>query len=247
MIAEDESSAPGEKFWRTLGWKPDIGQTEQLLELQRQLSYWNTQVNLSRLVDGPDFWIAQVFDSLWPLRRELNNATRLRYCIDVGTGGGLPGLVVAIALPGAQLTLVESLRRKTSAITKIVQALSLSKRVQTRTERVELTGRNPDHRSTYDLAMARAVAAAPIVAEYLVPLLRPSGEAILFCGHWTKDNAKELMAALVPLQAHLCLTEKQYLPNGRGLRHQIRLRPSRPCPANFPRRIGAAVKKPLGH
>ena len=242
----EDFGAPGEKLWRGLGWQPSTHQIWQLLELQQQLKYWNTQVNLSRLVDGTDFWVTQVFDSLWPLRRELESATCLRYCIDVGTGGGLPGLIAAIALPGAQLTLVESVGRKTAAITEIIRSLGLLERVQIRTERVERTGRDPGHRNSYDLAMARAVAAAPVVAEYLIPLLRLSGEAILFLGHWSETDARKLADAITPLQARLCLTERQYLPAGCGLRHQIRLRPLQPCPVGFPRAVGRAVKQPLG-
>ena len=62
------------------------------------------------------FWITQVFDSLWPLENELSTPDLPRRCIDVGTGGGFPGIAVAIALPGSTLTLVDSVGRKTAAV-----------------------------------------------------------------------------------------------------------------------------------
>ena len=68
-------------------------------------------------MEGEDYWISQIFDSLWPLQSWLSKGEPLKV-IDVGTGGGFPGLAIAIALPQAQLTLVDSVGRK-------VQALSL--------------------------------------------------------------------------------------------------------------------------
>jgi len=109
-------ATPGPELWRLLGWTPDPQQLQQLIDLQRLLQDWNSRVNLTRLVQGEDFWIAQVLDSLWPLSPELAKPETPRRCIDVGTGGGFPGLAVAIALPGAHLTLVDSVGRKTAAV-----------------------------------------------------------------------------------------------------------------------------------
>ena len=144
----------GTVLWQELGWQPSSCQEQLLLDLQDQLRQWNGRVNLTRLVEDDDFWIAQVFDSLWPLRQRLNEQAQapLR-CIDVGTGGGFPGLAVAIALPQAQLTLVDSVGRKTQAVQAMAAALGLADRVQLRCERVELTGR---HGQCRRLACGRA-------------------------------------------------------------------------------------------
>ena len=56
----------GTVLWQELGWQPSPGQEQLLLDLQDQLRQWNGRVNLTRLVEDDDFWIAQVFDSLWP-------------------------------------------------------------------------------------------------------------------------------------------------------------------------------------
>ena len=83
-------ATPGPELWRLLGWTPDPQQLQQLIDLQRLLEDWNGRVNLTRLVQGEDFWIAQVLDSLWPLLPELEKPETPRRCIDVGTGGGFP-------------------------------------------------------------------------------------------------------------------------------------------------------------
>ena len=53
-------------LWQELGWQPSSDQERSLADLQLQLRQWNSKLNLTRLVEDDDFWIAQVFDSLWP-------------------------------------------------------------------------------------------------------------------------------------------------------------------------------------
>ena len=65
------AATPDTALWQELGWQPNADQLAQLQQLQEELRSWNSRVNLTRLVEGDDFWIAQVFDSLWPLRQQL--------------------------------------------------------------------------------------------------------------------------------------------------------------------------------
>ena len=239
-------SIPGPDLWAALGWTPSEGQLQQFEALQQQLLHWNARVNLTRLLEREDFWVSQIFDSLWPLKDELQNPTTPRRCIDVGTGGGFPGLAVAIALPGAELTLVDSVGRKTAAVLAMANTIGISDRVRVRTERVELTGRDKTCRGQFDLAMARAVAAAPVVAEYLVPLLQPEGEALLYRGRWGANDQRDLEQALVPLKATIRHQEGRELPAGKGMRQQLRLKPTAPCPKAYPRAVGLPSKLPLG-
>ena len=179
MPEANSFSDAGPDLWHCLGWQPNDTQLSQLKELQSLLRHWNSRVNLTRLVENEEFWIAQVFDSLWPLEHELRAPDLPRRCIDVGTGGGFPGLAVAIALPATTLTLVDSVGRKTAAVESMANSLGLGARVDVRTERIEITGQERSCRGRFDLAMARAVATPPVVAEYLVPLLAHQGQALL--------------------------------------------------------------------
>ena len=237
---------PGPELWKLLGWSPDAGQLRQFIVLQQLLEDWNSRVNLTRLVEGEDFWIAQVFDSLWPLLPELMSPDTARRCIDVGTGGGFPGLAVAIALPGAELTLVDSVGRKTAAVAAMAKSLGFGDRVLVRTERVERTGHEQSCRGTFDLAMARAVGAAPVVSEYLVPLLRRSGEGLLYRGRWHDTDDMELQSALKLLKARSLRVQRMELPSDRGARTLIRIGPEAATPRAYPRATGMPSKMPLG-
>ena len=245
-LPRNEEPDPG--LWRTLGWTPQPNQLAALMALQEQLRQWNSRVNLSRLLEGDDYWIGQVFDSLWPLRSLLGESTAATplELIDVGTGGGFPGLAAAIALPAARLTLVDSVGRKVEAVRAMAESLGLGARVHLRCERIERSGRSSDCRGRFDWALARAVASAPVVAEYLVPLLTPQGRAVLYRGQWIADDQSSLGRAARRLNATVEAVEGCELPAGRGVRHAIRLRPLGPCPPAYPRPVGVALKTPLG-
>jgi len=243
----DEASIPHEELWSALGWQPAPQQAALFQQLQDQLRHWNGRLNLTRLVEGDDYWVAQVFDSLWPLRALLQGDPEASpEVIDVGTGGGFPGLAVAIALPQARLTLVDSVGRKVEAVRAMAADLGLAPRVELRCERIERTGQGGSTRGRFDWALARAVARAPVVAEYLVPLLRPEGRALLYRGQWSPEDQADLERALVPLRARLEGVERLELPAERGMRHALLLRPTGPCPKAYPRAVGVPARQPLG-
>ena len=240
------ATAPEPAYWDALGWQPSQAQRDQLVALQGQLQSWNQKVNLTRLVDGDDFWVGQVFDSLWPLTGELQSPEQPLHWIDVGTGGGFPGLAIAIALPKARVTLLDSVGRKTAAVEAMANTLGLADRVRVRTERIENTGRDGTFRGSFDRAVARAVAAAPVVAEYLVPLLNTDGQALLYRGQWNDTDAVPFNKALRLLQARLVEVQHRQLPNDRGTRHLLRVQPNGPCPRSYPRAVGTPSREPLG-
>ena len=240
------ATAPEPAYWDALGWQPSQAQRDQLIALQGQLQSWNQKVNLTRLVDGDDFWLGQVFDSLWPLTGELQSPEQPLHWIDVGTGGGFPGLAIAIALPKARVTLLDSVGRKTAAVEAMANTLGLADRVRVRTERIETTGRDGAFRGSFDRAVARAVAAAPVVAEYLVPLLNTDGQALLYRGQWNDTDAVPFNKALRLLQARLVEVQHRQLPNDRGTRHLLRVQPNGPCPRSYPRAVGTPSREPLG-
>ena len=240
------ATAPEPAYWDALGWQPSQAQRDQLVALQGQLQSWNQKVNLTRLVDGDDFWVGQVFDSLWPLTGELQSPEQPLHWIDVGTGGGFPGLAIAIALPKARVTLLDSVGRKTAAVEAMANTLGLADRVRVRTERIETTGRDGAFRGSFDRAVARAVAAAPVVAEYLVPLLNTDGQALLYRGQWNDTDAVPFNKALRLLQARLVEVQHRQLPNDRGTRHLLRVQPTGSCPRSYPRAVGTPSREPLG-
>ena len=246
MSFNTNSRKPCSLFSDHMEWEPNSEQLEQFVHLQSLLKEWNHQVNLTRLTNGNDYWVSQILDSLWPLEKELINQTKQLNFIDIGSGCGLPGFAIAIALPNSKVTLVEAIGRKTSALSNICKELNLSSRIIIRNERAEVTGHQSKIRGNFDFAMARAVGSAPVVAEYLVPLLKENGEALIYKGKYLDSEIDSLSKALVFLKAEIKTIQQITLPEGKGERHLIRIIPNQNCPKMYPRKLGIPKKRPLG-
>tara|TARA_B100000965_G_scaffold92071_1_gene75017 strand:- start:594 stop:1340 length:747 start_codon:yes stop_codon:yes gene_type:complete len=234
-------------IWNKLKWEPTKKQLDQFTQLQELLREWNQRINLTRLVDGDDFWIAQVCDSLLPLHEELQYPNLSHKYIDIGSGCGFPGIAIAIAMPNSNITLLDSSNKKTIFLNEVSKEIGLSSRVTVLNERAELAGRDPIFRGNFDYAIARAVAPATVVAEYLVPFLNLRGQALIFKGNWSETEQKILKNALTELNAQIKQIHNFSLPNNRGIRNIIRINSIKKCPNQYPRSIGTPKKQPLGY
>ena len=233
--------------WNTLKWVPSEKQLAQFIQLQDLLKEWNKKTNLTRLIDGDNFWTAQVCDSLFPLHEELQNPELSHKYIDIGSGCGFPGIAIAIAMPNSNITLLDASRKKTTFLKEVSREIGLNSRITVVTERAETAARNPILRAAFDYAIARAVASANVVAEYLVPFLNSRGQALIFKGLWSESEQQLLKKALTELNAKIIGTDKFLLPNNRGIRNIIRINSINKCPNQYPRSVGKPKKQPLGY
>lgn len=143
--------------------------------------------------------------------------------VDVGSGGGAPGIPLAHALPEREVTLVEAERRKCVFLERWAPANA--RVVWGRAEEQEL--------DAYGVAVAKALAHPPTAAEWLLPLVRPGGVAIL----WVGPSADGPAIASV---AHRLAAELEPSPEGFAVLRKVGL-----TPPGFPRRVGVARKRPL--
>lgn len=154
----------------------EVSENENYLrQYVRLLSEANELARLTGPSDEDTLWNSHILDSASALPL-LENTGRV---IDVGTGGGLPGIVWAICRPGIEVTLLDSTNRKCAILSKIVSAMEL-KNVTVVCARSEDYAK--EHREKFHVVTARAVCAAGILAEYLAPLVRLKGKAIAFKG-----------------------------------------------------------------
>jgi 16S rRNA (guanine527-N7)-methyltransferase len=177
---------------------------------------------------------------------ELASARRVA---DVGAGAGFPGLALAVALPGAEVDLIESAGRKTAVIARLAQAARLSN-ARPVTARAEEWGATAaalgGGGEAYDVVTARAVAALPVLAEYAAPLLRIHGVLVAWKGTRSADeeSAGQVAADALGLSVEGVLRVEPF--EDARERHLHVYRKVAPTPARFPRRPGMAVKRPLG-
>ena len=149
--------------------------------------------------------------------------------VDVGSGGGSPGIPLASVRPNLEFALLESHRRKCDFLRKIAAEFENASVV---CERAEEHGAGQG-RDAYGTAVARALAAPPVAAEWCLPLVRPGGRAVLFVG--PSADLEAVARAAGELAAKV-----EESPSGFVL-----LRKTGPTPERFPRRPGMAKKRPL--
>jgi 16S rRNA (guanine527-N7)-methyltransferase len=170
-----------------------------------------------------------------------------RSLVDVGSGGGLPGVPIRIVEPGMRTTLVEATAKKARFLRRVVQSLSLGG-VEVENARVEEIARADAHRGVYDVATARAVARLSVVAEYCVPLLMVGGYMISMKGRLEDEEIIEGERAAERLGARFAqLIRVPRLPVlEKKERCLVILEKVEETPGEYPRKVGVPAKRPLG-
>ena len=203
----------------------------------------NTRLNLTRVMEPDAVARLHLLDSLSviPHLDRLGPSTAL----DLGSGGGVPGMVLALARPEMAWTLVDSVGKKCDAMRGFADALGLGS-VTVIAERAENLGRDPLHRERYDLVTARACAALPVLAEYALPLAAAGGTVLAWKGALTATDEEVVSGAA----ASTLLGGGAPVIHETGVRalgaHRLLLIPKeQPTPNRYPRRPGEPGRNPL--
>jgi len=237
---------------RQLGIRLDEAQLGQFQSYYDTLITWNQRVNLTSITDYGEVQTKHFLDSLsgiWALRHLetqpewLANVSALRV-VDVGSGAGCPGIPLKIAWPALQLTLLEATHKKAEFLQAVVRQLGLTQ-VEVVAARAEEAAHQPRHRQAYDLALARAVARLPTLAELTLPLVRVGGLVLAYKG---EDPGNELAAAeraITRLGGSVRQVLPVKVPGLMAARHLVILEKTSSTPDAYPRRPGLPAKRPL--
>lgn len=154
--------------------------------------------------------------------------------VDVGSGGGSPGLPLAAARPDLSVTLVEATGKKAAFLTRWAAEFD---NVSVRHARAEELAAS-EARDAFDSAVARALSAPAVALEWVLPLVRPGGVMVLY----TTSGERETVAGVAPLVGARL---SEMAPAGGSSRALCILEKIAPTPSRFPRRSGIARKRPL--
>ena len=225
-----------------VGLRLNRAQLVALAHYERELTAWNERFNLTAIRKTEDIHIKHFLDSFTCLLALRDNPPAR--VIDIGTGAGFPGIVLKIAMPSIQLTLVESVGKKADFCRHIVENLSLEN-VNVVQERAEVLGQSPEHREKYDLAVARAVAGMPILAEYLLPLVKVGGMMLAMKGESGPAESHAAERVIHILGGHLRQLLPVTLPGVAEERYLILVDKVAVTSTAYPRRVGLPAKRPL--
>lgn len=214
----------------------------QFLQYYELLKEWNQKVNLTAITEYSEVIKKHFVDSLTLIRAY--DVSQQISVIDVGTGGGFPGLALKIAFPWMKITLLDSLRKRVDFLDYVIADLNLEE-IETIHGRAEDYAKKMDYRENFDLAVSRAVAKLSVLSEYCLPFVRLGGCFVSYKSEKVSEEIQSAKRALSILGGHM---EKQIdfmLPNSDIYRNLVVIGKKNSTPGKYPRKAGMPGKEPL--
>lgn len=222
-------------------------QAEVLLRYLALLERKNEKINLTRITDSREGVYLHLLDSLFfvrtfaKLREEglLEGETRF---VDMGTGGGFPGVPFGVAT-GDSGVLLDSVAKKARAVEEMLEDLELSSAIKVEAKRTEEKAQEKPQ--AFNVALARALAPLEILVEYASPLLLTGGLLIASKAHPSQDELKAAEIAAPKAGMKHVSRETLELPENRGHREMFVFQKTCEPQIHLPRKMGTAQKRPL--
>ncbi len=208
----------------------------------RELIAWNRKTNLTALTNYEEVQLKHFLDSLTAAAAyDFNGSPRV---IDIGTGGGFPGIPLKIAFPGIRLTLLEATAKKTGFLRYVTDKLGLID-VEIVAGRAEEIAHTPQYRERYDVALSRAVALLPALVELALPFCAVGGLFIAWKKGDIKEELEQSPKAIDVMGGRL----KAVMPVNPELfddhRCLVIIEKTKSAPEQYPRRPGMPEKRPI--
>ena len=220
-----------------------LSQAKQLDRYGDLLLDWNQRMNLTAITQPEEVAVKHFLDSAL-LLQHCGQLPEWLSMIDVGTGAGFPGLVLAVLKPEWEITLLDSLQKRIAFLETVCQELFLSN-VRCIHSRAEDGGQNAALREQFEVATARAVANLPLLCEYCLPFVKVNGWFLPMKGTNPSEEGQRAEKAISLLGGKLEGVEEYTLSEG-SHRSLFRIRKVRQTPKQYPRNPGKIKKFPLG-
>jgi 16S rRNA (guanine527-N7)-methyltransferase len=233
-----------------LGIPLSAAQAAQFEAYYQALVQWNAKFNLTAITDYAEVQVKHFLDCLVALPviagevGEPLPPVKPLHLVDVGAGAGFPGIPLKIAAPRLKLTLIDGTGKKIAFLHEVVAQLGLQ-HVDVVQGRAEELGRNPSYRGQFDLVTARAVAPLNTLAEYLLPMTRRGGLAVVYKGAGAPQEFMEARRAIEQLGGETVRLAPVAVPFLDEQRFILLIKKVRPTPERYPRGQGLPRKKPL--
>ncbi len=207
----------------------------------RLLKEWNEKINLTAITDDEGIALKHFLDCLLVGRyADFKAGDKI---IDVGTGAGFPGLVIAAAYPETEVTLLDSTGKKLKAVADMAQAMGVTN-ARVIHMRAEEAGQKPEFREKYDYATARAVAELRVLLEYTLPFVKKGGTFLSLKGAAAIQEIDGAANSLKVLGGKIDGVNEFSLPGG-DKRAVINVKKISQIPPRYPRVSAQIAKKPL--
>lgn len=217
-------------------------QLSQFEQYYQELVAWNEKMNLTGITERDQVYMKHFYDSIsLAFYVNMNNITNIA---DIGSGAGFPGIPLKICFPHLKLTIVDSLNKRISFLQHVSDSIGL-KDVQLIHGRAEDIARKSEHRDSYDLVTARAVARLSLLNEFCLPFARKDGVFAAMKGNDPAEELAEAKFSLKELRGKVSRVEAFQLPVEESARHIVLIAKTAPTPVKYPRKAGIPAKTPL--
>ncbi|MCQ2545518.1 MAG: 16S rRNA (guanine(527)-N(7))-methyltransferase RsmG [Clostridia bacterium] len=215
---------------------------ELLLQYMNEILEWNKKVNLTAITDTDEFVQKHFIDSLLVIdSEEFNNSKTV---IDVGTGGGFPGVPLAVCFPEKNFLLMDSLAKRIRIVNEICGKLGI-KNVKAVHGRAEEMARQKDMRDSFDLCVSRAVANMSTLSEYCLPFVKKGGTFIAYKGPDCESEIEEANHAIHVLGGKVSRIENPKLSETDFEHKLVFVLKEKDTPKTYPRKAGKPGKEPI--
>ncbi len=216
---------------------------DKLISFYEMVVNKNKVMNLTAITEFDEFVEKHFLDSLI-LSKAYPDISKNRFVIDVGTGAGFPGIVLAIIYNNSRFVLLDSLDKRIRFINEVITGLSLNN-VETISGRAEDFGKDPLYREQFDLCVTRAVAEINLLSEYTLPFVKLAGECIFYKSSDIDEELHKGSNAITILGGNIDNVVKVKIPGTDYERSLVVINKSEPTPDKYPRKAGTPKKKPL--
>ena len=218
----------------------EISQREKYEKLADIILWWNERINVTAIRDRDEFMKKNIGDSLSVL--ELPEFQEAHRILDLGTGGGFPGLPLAIACPDKEFCLLDSVAKKLKVVANAVDELGIEN-VDVLNMRAEDLAKWPAYRESFDVVVSRAVANMSTLSEYCLPFVKPGG---YFIAYKTFSALSEISAAENAIKV-LGGTDVNIASGGSDEDEHLLVivKKEKNTPKKYPRKTGLPLKQPL--
>lgn len=215
---------------------------EKFEKYKNLLKEWNQRINITAISDDEEIYIKHFLDSIIILDKNMEEEKKS--IIDVGTGGGFPGIPLKISNNNYEVTLLDSLRKRIDFLSIVIKELDL-KDMHLIHGRAEDFGQDKNYREKYDICVSRAVAQLNVLSELCIPFVKVGG---YFAAYKSENIAEEInnsKSAIAKLGGIITEVKEIKLPGSNIIRKIVIIEKVKNTDKIYPRKAGKPSKDPL--
>lgn len=231
-----------ENIFSSNGISLSMDEIEKLICYFDLLTEWNQKINLTAITDFETVVYKHFLDSALILKCDGYNKEKKNRILDVGTGAGFPGIILAILRPEDEFSLMDSLNKRVEFLKIVIQNLGLTN-VFVYHGRAEDYGKKSDFRNQFDYVVSRALAELPLLLEYCIPFVKRDGYFISYKGPKYELEMDMSEYAMEQLECKIETVEKFQIND--EWRYLLWIKNQALTNSKYPRRAGKPKKSPL--